>query len=106
MTTTTHRINATQARAWMNEYPEAIILDVRTADEFNAGHIQGALLLPVTDIEAQAAALLPDKDALILIYCRSGVRSVTALNHMLAMGYTRVYEFGGIIDWPYGLVLR
>ncbi|MCL2498916.1 MAG: rhodanese-like domain-containing protein [Defluviitaleaceae bacterium] len=96
------RISPAQAYAWMNEHPEALILDVRTASEYNAGHIRKAVLLPVDEIDYKAADVCGDKDALILIYCRSGVRSQTALLKMLYMGYTRVYDFGGIIDWPYG----
>ncbi|MCL2604755.1 MAG: rhodanese-like domain-containing protein [Defluviitaleaceae bacterium] len=96
------RISPAQAREWMDEYPDAVILDVRTMSEFSAGHIRGAVLLPVDEIEYKADEMLGDKDALILIYCRSGVRSQTAAWKLIYMGYTRVYDFGGIIDWPYG----
>jgi rhodanese-related sulfurtransferase len=103
-TPTDRRIKQSQARAWMERYPEAIILDVRSASEFASGHIRGAILLPVDEIEAQADEMLTDKDALILIYCRSGNRSQTATMQLMHMGYTRVYDFGGIIDWPYGVI--
>jgi rhodanese-related sulfurtransferase len=96
------RITPKEARAWMDEHPHSIILDVRTAQEYAAGHIRGAVLLPVDEIEYKASSVLRDKDAPILIYCRSGVRSHTADMKLTFMGYTRVYDFGGIIDWPYG----
>lgn len=81
-----------------------LVVDVRTQEEFAEGHIQGALLLPVDQIEAQAATVLPDKDAVILVYCRSGNRSRTASEALIDMGYTQVLDFGGIIDWPFETV--
>ena len=81
-----------------------IILDVRTQEEFNAGHIAGAILIPNETILDEQPALLPDLDAEILVYCRSGNRSAQSANKLLAMGYTNVYDFGGIIDWPYEVV--
>ncbi|MCL2204511.1 MAG: rhodanese-like domain-containing protein [Defluviitaleaceae bacterium] len=100
----TMKISPSQARVWMQQYPDTIVLDVRTPTEFAAGHINGAILLPLDRLEAKAAEMLPSKDALILIYCRSGVRSNTAAVQLTDMGYTRVYDFGGILDWPYGKV--
>ena len=97
------RITASQARARMDAYPDAIILDVRTRQEFDTGHVPGAILLPDYAIEAQAPYVLPDKDAMILIYCRSGNRSASALRLLLEMGYTNVYDFGGINSWPYDI---
>ena len=81
-----------------------IILDVRTQDEFNAGHIAGAILIPNETILDEQPDLLPDLDAEILVYCRSGNRSAQSANKLLAIGYTNVYDFGGIIDWPYEVV--
>jgi rhodanese-related sulfurtransferase len=98
------RISPSQARAWMETNPEAVVLDVRTEEEFNAGHISGAVLLPLTLVEQGAGELIADKDVTILVYCRSGVRSQSAAQVLLAMGYANVYDFGGIIDWPYGTV--
>lgn len=94
------RISAEEALAMM-ENRDVVILDVRTESEFNSGFIPGALLLPVDNIQNQAEALLPDKDMPILVYCRSGNRSRTASHYLLQMGYTSVYDFGGILDWPY-----
>ncbi len=84
--------------------PGAIVLDVRTQAEFDGGHLPGAWLIPDTEIAARAAADLPDKDALLLLYCRSGRRSANAAKELLALGYTQVYDFGGILDWPYEIV--
>ena len=79
----------------------AIILDVRSASEFAYGHIPGAILLPDYDIKYSAEQILPDTDALILVYCRSGNRSRAATSLLLSMGYVNVYDFGGINTWPY-----
>lgn len=80
------------------------ILDVRTAEEYAEGHIEGALNLPNEEIGEKEPEQLEDKDAEILIYCRSGNRSRQAAEKLIAMGYTRVYDFGGINDWPYDVV--
>jgi len=85
----------------MDSGEEYILLDVRTDQEFNEGHIGGAMLIPDYEIAVRAEQELPDKNALILIYCRSGRRSANIANELLEMGYLRVYDFGGIIDWPY-----
>ena len=98
------RISATYARELMERYPNAIILDVRTESEFAEGHIPGAILLPDFDIGEQAGSVLPDYDVLILVYCRSGVRSRGAMSLLLSMGYVNVYDFGGINSWPYEVV--
>ena len=76
------------------------ILDVRTAAEYNEGHIPGAINIPNEAIGTDAIPELPDKDQLILVYCRSGNRSKQASEKLVKLGYTNVVEFGGIIDWP------
>ncbi len=82
------------------ENPDAIIVDVRRDDEFKAGHIPGAVLLTLETITADTAAkVLPDKNQLLLIYCRSGRRSKIAANNLLELGYTNIIEFGGILDY-------
>ena len=88
----------------MQDSDEFILLDVRRDEEFRDEHIEGAVLIPDYEIESRAAAELPDKDALILVYCRSGRRSADAVNKLVGMGYMNVYDFGGIIDWPYDKV--
>ena len=86
----------------MMDTQEVIVLDVREQSEFDAGHIPEAVLLPVGTItEAAAAAVIPEKDSVVLVYCRSGNRSKTASQALVDLGYTNVYEFGGINTWPY-----
>ena len=85
----------------MDSVEEHIILDTREQDEFDEGHIPGAILIPYTEIENRAKEMLPDKDKLILVYCRSGRRSKIAAESLSKLGYTNVKEFGGIIDWTY-----
>lgn len=100
-----HKVTAEQAKERLDSGDELILLDVRTQDEFNAGHIAGAILLPNETItETEQPDILPDLNAEILIYCRSGNRSAQAAKKLVAQGYTNVYDFGGIIDWPYETV--
>ena len=81
---------------------DVIVLDVREEDEFNSGHIPGAILLPVGTItEDTAAAVIPKMDSVVLVYCRSGNRSKTASKALAELGYSNVKEFGGINTWPY-----
>lgn len=98
------KITPEEAKARMDSGEEVLILDVRTKEEYDAGHIPSAILLPNEEIGIEAPELLPDKDAQILIYCRSGRRSAEAAYKLVALGYTGVYDFGGIIDWPYETV--
>ena len=86
----------------MMDTQEAIVLDVREQDEFDAGHIPGAVLLPVGTItKDSAAAVIPELDSVVLVYCRSGNRSKKASQALVELGYTGIYEFGGINTWPY-----
>lgn len=98
------QINAEQAKRIMDENTDYIILDVRTQAEYDTGHIAGALLLPNENIGTEDIEMLPDKAQLILIYCRSGNRSKQASEKLVKLGYTSIYEFGGVNDWIYGLV--
>ena len=93
------QITAEDAKKIMDSGEEHIILDTREQDEFDEGHIPGAILIPYTEIENKAIELIPDKDKLILVYCRSGRRSKIAAEALSKLGYTNVKEFGGIIDW-------
>ena len=95
------QITAVDAKKIMDSGTEYIILDTREQDEFEEGHIPRAILIPYTEIENKAEEMLPDKDKLILVYCRSGRRSKIAAESLSQLGYTNVKEFGGIIDWPY-----
>lgn len=86
----------------MMDTQEVVILDVREQHEYDSGHIPGAVLLPVGTItEDTAAAVIDDLDTVVLVYCRSGNRSKTASQTLVDLGYTNIYEFGGINDWPY-----
>jgi rhodanese-related sulfurtransferase len=98
------QITAEESKKIMDSGEECIILDTREQDEFDEGHIPGAILIPYTQIENKAEEMLPDKDAQILVYCRSGRRSKIASESLAKLGYTNVKEFGGIIDWPYEVV--
>ncbi len=94
-------ISAKEAKQRMDKGGGVIIVDVRTQGEYNGGHVPGAILIPNETIGKERPALLPDLDAEILVYCRSGVRSRNAAGKLAAMGYTAVYDFGGISSWPY-----
>ncbi len=94
-------ITAAEAKQIMDSQEGYIILDVRSQSEYDEGHIPGAILIPNTEIEVRAEESLPDKDQLILVYCRSGRRSKMAAEILAELGYTNIREFGGIIDWPY-----
>jgi len=85
----------------MGSNQEAIFIDVRTKQEYDTGHIPGAILLPDDDVEALAPFLLPDKDVLTIVYCQRGGRSQSAADVLVSMGYTNVCNLGGIDSWPY-----
>lgn len=95
------QISQEEAKAMMDTQV-VIILDVREQDEYDSGHIPGAVLLPVGTIdETTAAEVIPEKDSTVLVYCRSGNRSKTASAALAELGYTNIYEFSGINTWPY-----
>ena len=94
------QITMDKAVAMMKEEEGYIILDVRTAAEFDEKHIPGAINIPNETIGTNTIPELPDKEQLILVYCRSGNRSKQASEKLVKLGYTNVVEFGGIIDWP------
>jgi rhodanese-related sulfurtransferase len=95
------QITSEAAKELMDTETDYVIIDARTIEEFEEGHIPGAILLPDYDVREKAEELLTDKDQLILVYCRSGNRSKVASNDLVELGYTNVKEFGGIIYWPY-----
>ena len=97
-------ISGAEAKALMDSGSGYIILDVREQDEYDEGHIPGSILIPYGEIADRAEKELPDKDQLILGYCRSGRRSKIAAEELVKLGYTNVKEFGGIIDWEYDIV--
>ncbi len=98
------QITGEEAKLLMDTETDFIIVDARTIEEFNEGHIEGAILIPEYEISERAEDELPQKDQLILVYCRSGRRSKIASQALADLGYTNVKEFGGIIDWQYEIV--
>ena len=94
------QISTRDAIAMMEEETDYIILDVRTAEEFKEKRIPGAINVPNETIGTEEIPELPDKEQLILVYCRSGNRSKQASEKLAALGYTNIVEFGGINDWP------
>ena len=97
--TTYIQIDQEKAKEMMAVNDGHVIVDVRMADEYAAGHIPGAILIPNESIGTEKPEQLPDKDQIILIYCRSGNRSKQAAQKLADMGYTNIYEFGGINTW-------
>lgn len=97
-------ITASEAKELMETLDSYTIVDVRTLEEYNEGYIEGAILLPDYEVSAKASEVLKDPSANILVYCRSGRRSKLAAQALVDLGYTNVYDFGGIIDWPYETV--
>ena len=98
-------ISPEEAHDWMKSGEDLVVVDVRTQEEYDAGHIPGAVLVPNEEIGDPVPDQLPeDLDQPLLLYCRSGRRSKEAAEKLAALGYTQVYEFGGIQDWPYEVV--
>ena len=95
------QITQEEAKQIMDTTNGYILLDTRTREEYDQSHIPGALLIPHTEIAERAADELPDKDQVILVYCRSGNRSKQASEILAELGYTNIKEFGGINTWPY-----
>ena len=94
-------ITAQQAKELMDTEEGYVILDTRTQEEYDEGHIPGAIVISHDEITENAEGILTDKNQLILVYCRSGRRSKIAAQALVELGYTNIREFGGIIDWPY-----
>ena len=101
---TYEQISGAEAKALMESESGYIIIDARTQEEYDQGHIPSAILIPEYEIADRAEKELLDKNQLILVYCRSGRRSKIAAEELVKLGYTNVKEFGGIIDWEYEIV--
>lgn len=97
--TSYRQITADEAAQMMQEETGFVLLDVRTQEEYASGHIPGAICIPNETIGSEEIPELPDKDQLILVYCRSGNRSKQASEKLVKLGYTNIVEFGGINDW-------
>lgn len=93
-------IQAKEAKEMMED-KNVVVIDVREADEYQQGHIVNAILIPLSSLAD--SELLPDQEQTILVYCRSGKRSAKAAKKLASLGYQNVYDFGGILDWPYDL---
>lgn len=100
---TYRKITAQEAKAMMDK-GDVTVVDVRRSDEYAAGHIPGSILVPNEEIGDTQPEELPDLDAVLLVHCRTGIRSRQASDKLIKLGYTNVYDFGGIADWPYDTV--
>ncbi len=98
------KLSYQEAKEWMDSKDDILVVDVRTKEEYEAGHIPGAILIPNETIGNMPPDELPDTGAKILIYCRSGNRSYQASLKLLEMGYDFIYDFGGINGWPYEVI--
>jgi phage shock protein E len=98
------RIAAHEARELLQRDPSANIVDVRMEMEYRLRHIPGSILIPLSVLATQAPIMLPNKHATILVHCHGGHRSIHAVRQLLAMGYSEVYDLGGITNWPYETV--
>lgn len=99
------KLSQEEAKQQLDTDKEIVLLDVREADEYAAGYIPGARLFPLGTISADtAAAAIPASDSKVFVYCRSGRRSEQAAEKLAALGYTQVYDIGGVMSWPYELV--
>ncbi len=97
-------ITPEEAMQRLDNGEEIILLDVRTQEEYAEGHIPGSHLIPLQTLEEEAPLQLAHKDVPLFVYCRSGNRSLEAAEILVVLGYTQVYDMGGIIDWPYDVV--
>lgn len=95
------KIKPEEVKKKMDNGDEITIVDVRTAEEYGSAHLSGAINIPVETISDIKPAELTDLNAVIIVYCRTGVRSAAAAKKLAALGYISIYDMGGIIDWPY-----
>lgn len=98
------KITAEQGKKMLGGKEKIVLVDVRRLDEYEAGHIAGAILIPNESISNEKPKELADLNAKIIVYCRSGRRSANAAAKLVAIGYTNVFDMGGIIDWTYDVV--
>lgn len=97
-------ITPEEAKKRLDNEKGIILLDVRTKEEYNAGHIKGSILIPVDNLLGESVKTLKDKEAPIFVYCRSGNRSLSAVNILIKQGYTNVFNLGGINKWPFEVI--
>jgi len=99
------KLSHVEAKKIIDNEKSVVILDVREPEEVNEGYIDGAVFIPNGDILENAQKIIPDKNKKILVYCRSGKRSREACEKLVKIGYKNVYDFGGIMDWPFEIVM-
>ncbi|MBC8569319.1 rhodanese-like domain-containing protein [Zongyangia hominis] len=97
-----HKITAEEGKRMMDE-GNVTVVDVRRTDEYQAGHIPGAICVPNEGIGSEQPEALPDLDGVLVVYCHTGVRSKQASDKLVEIGYRNVYDMGGIVDWPYDI---
>lgn len=100
-----HKIDAATAKEAFDTQTDITIIDVRTEGEYSGGHVIDAINIPLDVVGKSVAEQFPNKDEKLYLYCRSGNRSAQAAKILVEMGYTNVYDFGGIINWPYEVVI-
>ncbi|MBK5201099.1 MAG: rhodanese-like domain-containing protein [Spirochaetaceae bacterium] len=98
-----HNIEAQDAKKMIDEKADFYLIDVRTQEEYDFSHIPTAKNIPLDVIGSKASSAFSSKDAKIVIYCRSGARSRMAVNELVNLGYTEIYDLGGIMSWPYDM---
>ncbi|MCD8157525.1 MAG: rhodanese-like domain-containing protein [Clostridiales bacterium] len=99
------KLNHAEAKKLLDGDKNLILVDVRTKEEFEESYIEGARLLPLDEIEERAGEVLPDKNRQVMVYCQSGKRSKAAAEFLDNMGYKHIYDMGGLIDWPFELIM-
>ncbi len=98
------RLTFEEAHRFLQLHPEAVLVDVREEAEYITGHARDAELLPVDELDAESADLvIGTKETPVLVYCRTGRRSREAAQKLEELGYTEVYDMGGLVGWPYGI---
>lgn len=99
------KISHVEAKKIMDSETDVVILDVREPEEIEEGYIENAVFIPNGDIIKNAERVIPEKNKKILVYCRSGKRSMEACEKLVKLGYKNIYDFGGIMDWPFEIVM-
>lgn len=99
------KITPVDAKKIIDSNKDIFIIDVRTEEELEEGYIENSILIPNEEICEKVPSVIPDKNSQILVYCRSGKRSMQAAKKLTYMGYSNVMDFGGIINWPFEIIL-
>ncbi len=98
------KMDMLEAKKHLDAGEDIVLLDVRSKLEYREGYIKGAINIPVNELKDRIEEIVPDKAQTIYLYCRSGVRTIMAGDTLLELGYTSIYDMGGIIYWPYEVV--